>query len=154
MCCLRVIALQLVMCTLAISSSVITASSNSTANHKCSLLGVWDGGKCHYDTGWAGTTCSKADLKPLDTKLGYHNASAASWGGRPIQVPKTGVWSLFVSQFSNMCPLALWTNNSQVVRAESVSLGCANPALAGQLERNANPALPHYHGNLGIWPTP
>ena len=39
-----------------------------------------------------------SQLKPLDTGLGYSNHSAASWGGRPVRDPHTGVWSLFVSQ--------------------------------------------------------
>ena len=135
------------------------------ADARCSLLGVWaqslshSAAHCECDSGWTGATCSVADLKPLDLALGYHNSSAASWGGRPVQVLRaagcrskacmcTGIagyflamhdhcvccalqdpshparWHLVTSQFSHRCPLALWTNNSQVVRAVSV-VGCS-----------------------------
>ena len=98
----------------------------AAADPRCSLLGVHAGGRCVCDKGWAGASCSVADLKPLNTALGYDNASAASWGGRPVEDPTTGVWHLIVSQLSHRCPLVMWTNNSRVVRAES-STGPAGP---------------------------
>jgi hypothetical protein len=95
------------------------AAAMAPASPRCSLLGEWRAGHCICDKGWAGETCSVANLKPLNTELGYHDPTSASWGGRPVEDPTTGVWSLIVSQFSNKCPLVLWTNNSRVVRAES-----------------------------------
>lgn len=92
----------------------------------CSLLGLCavvpglNYGVCECDPGWTGAGCSVADLEPVDMALGYQNASGhSSWGGLPIQNPGEDTWSLFVSQFSNQCPLQLWLHNSFVARAES-----------------------------------
>ena len=116
------------------------AGAQVTADPRCSLLGVHAGGRCVCDKGWAGASCSVADLKPLNTALGYDNASAASWGGRPVEDPTTGVWHLIVSQFSHKCPLVMWTNNSRVVRAES-STGPAGPF------KFAAEVYPEFHHN-------
>ncbi len=110
------------------------------ASPQCSLLGHLVGGRCLCDKGWTGTTCAVADLKPLDLTLGYDNVSSATWGGRPVEDPKTGIWSLIVSQFSNKCPLAMWTNNSQVVRAVS-SVGPAGPYEFAEV------VYPEFHHN-------
>eukprot|EP01079_Euglenida_sp_SAG-EU17-18_P003864 gene3864-4248_t len=90
----------------------------------CGLLGLCNRGTraCACDPGWGGPGCTAAALRPLNTSLGYHNSSAASWGGLAIATGDSGgpePWSLYVSQFSHHCPLKLWTHNSQVVRCES-----------------------------------
>ena len=92
----------------------------------CSLLGGCHHGKCVCDHGWTGKTCSTADLKPLDVGQGYHNKSAATWGGRAVLEPDGRTWSMFVAQFSKKCPLRCWIGNSQVVRAVSTT-GPAGP---------------------------
>lgn len=50
----------------------------------CSLLGRCNNGVCECKKGWTGRVCSKGDFAPLDVTLGYHNATQASWGGRPV----------------------------------------------------------------------
>ena len=104
----------------------------------CSLLGVClPTGICRCDRGWTGVDCAAAKLGPLNTTLGYSNATAASWGGSPIhhQRPSPGangsdgngeVWSYFGSQFTHNCPLAYWLRNSIIVRAES-TMGIGGP---------------------------
>ena len=76
------------------------------ADPRCGLLGVWTDGRCRCDPGWAGRGCATARIKPLDLTLGYHNTTEASWGGRAVEDPGSGGWSMFVSQFSNrlVCP--------------------------------------------------
>ena len=96
---------------------------------------------CECDAGWSGSTCSVARLKPLNLEHGYHNASAASWGGRAIVDPNDGnLWSLFVAQFSNRCPLKMWIDNSQVIRAISTT-GPAGPY------KYAEKVYPEFHHN-------
>ena len=38
----------------------------------CSLLGRCKAGVCACNKGWTGHSCARADLEPLDVKLGYH----------------------------------------------------------------------------------
>ena len=38
----------------------------------CSLLGKCNVGACICNKGWTGRSCARADLEPLDVKLGYH----------------------------------------------------------------------------------
>lgn len=91
----------------------VSAAAPPAADKRCSLLGVLGANNaCVCDKGWKGSTCSAVDLKPLDISKGYHNESAASWGGRPVQDPTTGIWSLFLSHFSHKCPLAMCESNN------------------------------------------
>jgi hypothetical protein len=135
----------LLCCRAAAAATEHEDTAAAAAPLRCSLLGQWSGGRCVCDKGWSGQTCSVADLKPLNLELGYDNVSSATWGGRPVEDPTTGVWSLVVSQFSNSCPLAMWTNNSQVVRAVSTT-GPAGPykfAAEVYSEFHHNPSSAH-----------
>ena len=92
---------------------------------------------CHCKKGWAGPVCSKGDFGPLDTTLGYHNATEASWGGRPIKDPASGKWQLLVTEIKNHCPLMLFMYNSMVVRAVSTTDDAGGPYV----DRNKHPPL-------------
>lgn len=50
-------------------------------------------------------------------KAGYHNASAASWGGNVMF--EAGRYHLFVTQISQVCGLEKYGSNSEIARAES-----------------------------------
>jgi hypothetical protein len=84
----------------------------------------------------------------LDITQGYHNTTAATWGGRALIEPDGKTWSLFAAQFSHNCPLRLWTHNSQVVRAVSTT-GPAGPY------KWAEEVYPEFHHNpTALGPTP
>ncbi len=75
------------------------ADNNATAagcktDLDCSLLGKCDAasGVCACKPGWAGEACGVANLLPMNVSHGYQNATAASWGGRPLQVCLLAVW--------------------------------------------------------------
>ena len=108
-----VVALELVS---AAAHNSITACAS---DEDCSLLGVCHAGKCACDSGWVGEDCGVADLLPLRPNTGYSNDSAASWGGRPVF--SGGKWHLFATEIARQCPLILFMNNSQVIRAEATS---------------------------------
>ena len=115
------------------------------ADDDCSLLGVCSGGVCKCDPGWTGADCGAADLLPMDPSEGYINATAASWGGRPVFAE--GRWHLFATEIQRNCPLILFMNNSAVVRAEADSP--QGPYTHKEL------VLPPFHHNPQIFgPTP
>lgn len=112
----------------------------------CSLLGECTAsGKCECDPGWKGEACGVADLLPLNDTAGYVNASAASWGGRPIF--SNGKWHLFVTEIARACPLILFMNNSAVVRAEA-------DAPQGPFVRREVVLPPFHHNPQVVGPTP
>ena len=80
---------------------------------------------------------------PLNVSKGYHNATAASWGGRAVVDPATGLWHLFVAQFSHGCRVREWTHNSVVVRAVS-SEGPAGRGLGSQMMARQYKGVPEY----------
>ena len=127
----------------AIVAALACAAAGCATDEDCSLLGrcVATGAtsKCICNRGWAGVACSRADLAPLNTSLGYQNASAASWGGRPIRIAD-GTWQLMATEITNHCPLILFEYNSQVVRATS-------DAGPGGPYRHAEVVLPPFHHN-------
>ena len=89
--------------------------------------------------------CARADLQPWKETEAYVNSSAASWGGRPLFAE--GKWHLFVTQIKAKCPLILFMNNSEVVRAEADN--AAGPFMLKQV------ILPPFHHNpTAIGPTP
>ncbi len=115
----------------------------------CSLLGTCTAaGACACDPGWTGPRCGRADLLPLDysRRNGYQNATAASWGGRPVR-GDDGRWHLFGTEIARECPLILFMNNSQVVRAES-----DHPA--GPYVRQEVVLPPFHHNPQIVGPTP
>ena len=95
----------------------------------CELLGTCAGGRCVCDSGWKGPSCSAADLQPtrsnsnnsgrFDHYSGYQNLTRASWGGRAVY--ENGTWHLFATEIAEGCPLILFMNNSQIIRATSKS---------------------------------
>eukprot|EP01049_Picozoa_sp_SAG25_P001744 SAG25_NODE_83_length_16558_cov_10.239307_2_plen_397_part_00 len=127
------------------------AGTPCNTDEDCSLLGVCvppgrqRAGGCACDEGWTGEDCGQADLLPLDPTAGYVNASAASWGGRPVFAD--GKWHLFATEISRRCPLILFMNNSAVVRAESDAP--QGPYIHKQT------ILPPFHHNPQVFgPTP
>ena len=91
--------------------------------------------------------CSQAKLRPLDPTLGYHNATAASWGGRAIR-GDGHEWHLYVSQFRKGCPLAYWSHNSFIARAVST----AGPAGPYHYAEEVYPVF--HHNPTVVGPTP
>jgi hypothetical protein len=133
--------------TLIIGVAVVLASATCKTDRDCNLLGTCTpGGACTCDPGWAGATCARADLKPLDLSLGYQPANGdSSWGGRAVHY--NSQWHLFVSHFTHQCPLSQWISNSVVMHA--VSDSAAGPYTA------VKPAFPEFHHNPSIvGPTP
>eukprot|EP00040_Diaphanoeca_grandis_P013761 m.69504 g.69504 ORF g.69504 m.69504 type:complete len:434 (+) comp24099_c0_seq1:91-1392(+) len=131
---------------------VVAASSDQRGvgemcinDEHCSLLGTCTPqGRCKCLPGWAGYSCARADLAPLDITLGYHNATESSWGGRPVKDPMSGKWNLFATEIKNSCPLILFEYNSQVIRAESDSGEIGGPYT------KADVVLPPFHHNPTI----
>ena len=116
----------------------------------CSLLGVCSSnGTCACDPGWGGADCGVARLRDYDdvAHLGYVNASAASWGGRPLRVG--GTWQLFATEIAAQCPLILFMNNSRVIRAESTTGSAAGPYAHRGVVRAA-----FAHNPTAVGPTP
>ena len=142
-------ALPVLCCTSAAYGLARAIAGPCMSDRDCSLLGVCTAdGTCACDGGWKGHTCSAADLMPLNVSKGYHNASAASWGGRAVVDPATGLWHLFVAQFSHGCRVREWTHNSVVARAVS-SEGPAGPYVY------AEEVYPEFHHNpTVVGPTP
>ena len=115
----------------------------------CSLLGTCRGGKCACKKGWTGPVCSAADLAPLDVRLGYHNATQASWGGRPIYDPLSRKWQLMATEIKHDCPLILFQYNSMVIRAVSAGGDAGGPYHHEEV------VLPPFHHNpTFVGPTP
>ena len=126
---------------------LVCAVNGCATDDDCSLLGSCIDSKCVCNQGWTGVACSRADLQPLNISEGYQNASAASWGGRPIRAAD-GTWQLMATEITNHCPLILFEYNSQVVRAVS-DAGPAGPY------RHAEVVLPPFHHNpTFVGPTP
>ena len=117
------------------------------SDEDCSLLGKCDSatGACKCKTGWTGTTCSKMDLLPWRPGQGYINASRASWGGRPLYY--NGEWHLIATEIAQQCPLILFMNNSQIVRATASS-------PAGPYTRQQTVLPPFRHNPTFVGPTP
>jgi hypothetical protein len=118
-----------------------------STDEDCSLLGTCNTSKgtCVCDPGWKGTDCAIADLQPYVSGEGYVNSTAASWGGRPLYAE--GKWHLFATQIAQRCPLILFMNNSEVVRAEAT-----NPAGPYTFKQVVLP--PFHHNPTAIGPTP
>jgi hypothetical protein len=92
-----------------------------------------------------GVDCARANLQPWRDGEAYANTTAASWGGRPLYAE--GKWHLFATQIAKRCPLILFMNNSEVMRAEADSP--AGPFTFKQV------ILPPFHHNpTAIGPTP
>lgn len=122
--------------------AAVAPSLACTSDSDCSLLGVCTDGSCRCDAGWAGQDCARADLEPWTEGHGYFNESLGSWGGRPIQ-DQAGSWHLFAAEMALGCPLALWQNNSLIVRAVSQS-GPLGPYV------KAEEVYPVFHHNPTI----
>lgn len=60
-------------------------------------------------------------MQPGYRTAGYHNSTAASWGGNVVY--QRGKCHLFVAQMTNGCGLEHWGSNSAIIRAEGASLG-------------------------------
>jgi hypothetical protein len=85
----------------------------------CSLNGDCVNATCACDPQWSGSAaCDVLALLPADKASGYHNASAASWGGMSIRDPATGAWHLFASEMVGGCGLGSWKTNSRIIRAQ------------------------------------
>ncbi len=80
-------ALLVVALAVAATSSAFSTGKRCTSNLDCSLLGQCQpDGSCQCKAGWTGDSCARANLLPLNVSLGYQNQTAASWGGRALQV--------------------------------------------------------------------
>jgi hypothetical protein len=126
------------------------AAALCATDDDCSLLGVCSSnGTCACDPGWGGADCGVARLSDYDdvANLGYVNASAASWGGRPLRVD--GKWQLFATEIGAQCPLILFMNNSMVIRAESTTGSAAGPYAHQGVVREA-----FAHNPTAVGPTP
>ena len=81
-------------------------------------------GTCVCDPAWsASPQCDVLSLldEPNNAPFpGYHNETAASWGGNIIK--ENGTYHLFVAQMALECGLGQWGSNSAIVRAEATSL--------------------------------
>lgn len=100
-------------------------SAYCTTAADCSLNGDCVNNVCVCDSHWSGSpACDVLALLPTDKATGYHNASASTWGGVPLQDTQgDGLWHLYVAQMLNGCDLMSWKNNSVIVRAVSASPG-------------------------------
>ena len=125
---------------LLLAAAPVLAQAVPGADARCSLLGTWAAipptrpgaraeGSCRCDAGWTGADCSRAALLPYRPTEGYINASAASWGGRPLRFG--GRWHLFATEIARKCPLILFMNNSMVVRATAAEPQGPSAAAAG-----------------------
>jgi len=132
-----------------LSLLVAAAAGTCTSADDCSLLGKCAKGSCVCGKGWTGSSCSRGDFAPLDVSLGYHNATEASWGGRPIKDPVSGKWQLMATEIKRHCPLILFQYNSMVVRAESTTDDAGGPYV------HKETVLPPFHHNpTFVGPTP
>ena len=136
---------------LAAAPVLAQAAAAPGADARCSLLGTWAAipptrpgaraeGSCRCDAGWTGADCSRAALLPYRPTEGYINASAASWGGRPLRFG--GRWHLFATEIARKCPLILFMNNSMVVRATAAEP--QGPYFHEEIVRA--PPIPLLHG--------
>eukprot|EP00040_Diaphanoeca_grandis_P037806 m.249741 g.249741 ORF g.249741 m.249741 type:complete len:434 (-) comp33878_c0_seq4:4396-5697(-) len=130
-----------------------TASADTGArcvdDADCSLLGICSADAvCVCDPGWMGDDCAVANLANYNASQGgYINATAASWGGRPLLV--NGKWQLFATEIAARCPLILFMNNSMVIRAESTTDSAAGPYVHKDIVR-----APFAHNPTAVGPTP
>ena len=141
---------------LLLAAAPVLAQAAPGADARCSLLGTWAAipptrpgaraeGSCRCDAGWTGADCSRAALLPYRPTEGYINASAASWGGRPLRFG--GRWHLFATEIARKCPLILFMNNSMVVRATAAEP--QGPYVHEEI------VLPTFHHNpTAVGPTP
>ena len=111
---------------------MVTSTAACHTDADCSYLGVCNAilAECRCDPGWKNPDCAAADLLPynVSSHLGYVNDTQASWGGHPLPDPKVpNRWHLLVSEIANGCPLWLFMNNSQIVRAVSASEDLLSP---------------------------
>ena len=133
----------------------------------CSLLGTCDtsSGVCSCKKGWTGSSCSRADVAPLDITKGYQNHTTSSWGGRAFhfaankekraaqtdtrQKHDAEAWYLLVTEIAERCPLILFEQNSQVALTKSVS---GQPE--GPYEHVQVVFPPFHHNPTFVGPTP
>ena len=116
-----IILILAVLCACAAAPPPAVVATAAGCPDSCSLLGECVAGACRCDPGWTGPDCSRATLQPLGADAGLVNATSATWGGRPVR-GGDGNYHLFATEISNGCPLTVFFNNSQVIRAVSPTL--------------------------------
>lgn len=98
-------------------ATLCVESAPCTSSFDCGLNGECVSGSCSCDPAWTGNACDVMRFEPMELDTGYHNESAASWGGNVVY--EDGEWHLFVAQMAQGCPLDDYGSNSMVVRATS-----------------------------------
>ncbi len=96
--------------------SICSSTLDCSLNGDCASSGV-----CRCLPPWSGSKeCDVLAVEPTPRACsGYHNSSAASWGGNVVF--EDGQYSLFVSQMAEGCGLEHYGSNSMIVRATASS---------------------------------
>ena len=101
--------------------AVLTTAPLCASDIDCHLNGVCVGGDCWCDPSWAGTTCGRLNLQPVNpAQMGYVKRNVTSWGGNAIR-GDDDKWHMFVSEIPDGCSLNYWNPNSQVIHATADS---------------------------------
>ena len=68
--------------------AVLTVAPLCVSDVDCHLNGLCVGGSCRCGPSWAGPTCGRLNLQPVNpAQMGYVQRNVTSWGGNAVPTP-------------------------------------------------------------------